>query len=130
MGEAFRLGGFGMIPTTIVGLLLIAAAVQCARRPDPRRFRIVRYLSLLTMLVGSLGFVSGVIKSFLAAGQADLRELPSYVVTGVGEALNCIGLGLSMLVIAWIAAAIGAYRDGARDRESAGSATLTDPHRP
>jgi hypothetical protein len=126
MGEAFRLGGFGMYPTAIAGLVLVAAAVQCARQPDVRRFRIVRHLSVLTLLVGTLGFISGVIKSFSAAAGADPKELAGLVITGVGESLHNIGLSLVMLVMAWIAASVGAYRSGAKPQ----GVELTDPHGP
>jgi hypothetical protein len=126
MGEAFRLGGWGMYPTAIVGLVLVAAAVQCARQPDARRFRLVRHLSVLTFLVATLGFITGVIKSFIAAGSAEPHELGGLVITGVGESLNNIGLGLVLLVIASIAASVGAYRAGSRSD----GAELTDPHGP
>jgi hypothetical protein len=126
MGEAFRLGGWGMYPTTIAGLVLIAAAVQCARQPDVRRFRLVRHLSVLTFLVATLGFTTGVIKTFVTASSADPHELGGLVIGGVGESLNNIGLGLVMLVIAWIAASVGAYRAGSKPQ----GAELTDPHGP
>ena len=128
MGEAFRLGGWGMYPTAIAGLVLLAAAVQYARSPEPRRMHLVRCLSVLTALVGALGFVAGVIKTLLGAAQGaggDPRELAGWVVQGVGESLNCIGLTIGMLVMSWLAASVGAYRAGGR---RAGGAELADPH--
>ena len=127
MGEAFRLGGWAMFPTAIAGLVLVVAAVQYARSPDARRIHLVRCLSVLTALAGTLGFVTGSIKTLLGAGEGagDPRELAGWVVTGVGEALNCLGLALTCLVIAWIAASVGAYR--AAGRRTAG-AELSDPH--
>lgn len=127
MGEAFRLGGWGMYPTAIAGLVLVVSAVQYARSPDARRIHLVRCLSVLTALVGLLGFVAGVIKTLLGAAQGagDPRELAGWVVQGVGESLNCIGLAIGMLVMAWIAASAGAYR--ASGRRAVG-AELSDPH--
>jgi hypothetical protein len=125
MSEAFRLGGWGMYPTALVGLVLVAAAIQCACQPRPRQFRIVRHLSVLTGLVACLAFVSGVIRSFTCAYELDPRELGGVVVTGVGESLHNVGLGLALLAIAWTAASVGAYRAGKSD-----AAELTDPHGP
>jgi hypothetical protein len=125
MLDAFRNGGWGMYPTTIAGLVLIAAAVRYARQPDPRRLQVVRALSLLVFLVACLGFVAGVINSFaFATDKPD--ELAVYVVSGVGESLNCIGLGLAMLVIATIIRTYGVSRGGA----PSGGAELHDPHAP
>jgi hypothetical protein len=44
-------------------------------------------------------------------------------VIGVGESLANVALAMVMLVMAWIATSVGAYRSG-----SQGSATLHDPH--
>jgi hypothetical protein len=125
MGEAFRLGGWGMYPTLIAGVVLVACALGYAVRPDARRFRIVRNLSVLTFLVGALGCTSGVIKAFTSSGDADPRELPGLVVVGFGESLCNIGLALVALVMAWIAASVGAYRSGSAARSPA---EIVDPH--
>ena len=66
MIDAFHLGGWGMYPTTLAGLALLFAAIQWTREPDRRRWQIVRSLRGLTMLFSSLGFVTGVIKSFIS----------------------------------------------------------------
>jgi hypothetical protein len=124
MGEAFRLGGWGMYPTAIAGLVLVSFAVRYALAPDPGRALVVRRLMLLTFLVGTLGFTVGVIKSFLAAGGLTASELGAHVVVGVGESLHCIGLALVSLVMATIATTAGAARRGAAEAE------LADPHAP
>jgi hypothetical protein len=122
MGEAFRLGGWGMYPTCVVGLILLVAAGRHAWNPTQRRASVVRSLSMLTFLTSTLGFVTGCIKSFIAAGDAP-GELGKYVVVGVGESLNNIGLGLCLLVMAWTAHSIGAARLGAKSN----AADLVDP---
>jgi hypothetical protein len=127
MGESFRLGGWGMYPTALAGLVLVAAAFRCAHRPDAQRFRIVRHLSVLTGLVACLAFVSGVIRSFTCLDNLDPHDLGRPVI-GVGESLCNVGLGLVMLVIAWIATSVAAYRVGANANSEA--AELTDPHGP
>lgn len=114
MQEAFRLGGWGMYPTTIIGLVLIAVAIQYALDPQARYRRLARTLAVLTSFSSLLGFTVGVVKTFLAAGRADF-ELPAFhtMLIGVGESLHNVALGLCMLVCAWIAVAIGTARSGA-----------------
>jgi hypothetical protein len=115
MGDAFRLGGWGMYPTAIAGLVLIFCALRYASAPDAMRALVVRRLSILTFLAGALGTCAGVIKTCTHAQLGD-------VVVGIGESLNCVGLALMTLVIAGIASTIGAARKAAPDAE------LTDPH--
>jgi hypothetical protein len=107
MTEAFHMGGWGMYPTLISGLVLLATAIGFAISPDARRRALVRALATLTMLVGTLGFVSGVIKTFTSCA-------PTFQIAlqGVGESLANIGLALVMLVAAGIATAIGVGRRG------------------
>lgn len=124
MGEAFRLGGWGMYPTALVGVVLIVVAALYAARPDARRMHVVRCLSVLTFFVSMLGFVTGVIKAFTSIDESVGPELGNLVVMGVGESLHNIGLGLVSLVMAWTAVSIGA----ARNRASSRGAELTDPH--
>jgi hypothetical protein len=107
MTEAFHLGGWGMYPTLVSGLVLIGMAFGFAIAPDPRRRALVRALAMLTFLCGTLGFVTGMIKSCLACTSSF-----EYVVRGFGESLNNIGLALCTLVIAGIGTAIGAARQG------------------
>src|SRR5688500_14010609 len=109
MSEAFRLGGWGMYPTTIAGLILIYFALRYAAAPDATKNLVVRRLMLLTFLSGCLGFVTGVIKSFTSELSADFSR---DVVTGIGESLTNVGLGLVFLVAATIATTVGAARRG------------------
>ena len=123
MMEAFRLGGFGMYPTLVAGIFLVATAVRYARKPERDALPLIGQLSILTALVGTLGFVSGVIHCFIACGNASPSELQNFVVVGTGESLCNIGLALVMLVMARIATSVGTWRSGSR-----GPATLHDPH--
>lgn len=123
MMEAFRLGGFGMYPTLVAGVLLVASAIRYAHKPEHEAPPLIYQLSVLTALVGTLGFISGVIHTFIACGQASPNELQNFVVVGTGESLCNIGLALVMLVMARIATSLGAYRWGSR-----GPAALHDPH--
>ena len=104
---------------------MIAAGLYAAR-PDLRRLHVVKCLSVLTLLVSCLGFVTGVIKSFTSIGDSTLDDIGKVVVMGVGESLTNIGLGLVMLVMAWIATSIGATRSRPTTRST--GAELRDPH--
>lgn len=126
MSEAFRLGGWGMYPITIAGLVLIATSARYAIAPDPRRLALTRRLMLLTVLVSLLGFTAGMIRCLISAADLPGPEVPQLVAVGAGEALNTIGLGLGMLVLGTIGLCVGAARTGT-DR---GASTLTDPHQP
>ncbi len=123
MTDAFHMGGFGMYPTLVAGILLVITAVRYARKPERDALALIGQLSILTALVGTLGFISGVIHCFVACGSASPSELQNFVVAGTGESLCNIGLALVMLVIARIATSYGAYRSGSRE-----PVALHDPH--
>jgi hypothetical protein len=117
MQEAFRLGGWGMYPTTFIGLVLLAAAVQYMRQPNARRWLVLRHLNVLVGMSALLGFVAGCINTFTHVE----GDKPWIAIIGVGESLVNVGLGLCMLILARIITALGAARDG----ESASE--LVDP---
>jgi hypothetical protein len=124
MGEAFRLGGWGMYPTTFIGLILLAAAFRFAASPLRGRLAPIAALGVLVTLSSCLGFVTGVIKTFSAAGPLEPNERGGVVIMGIGESLHNIGLGLVLLVLATIGVVIGLTRSPRRaDR----GADLVDP---
>ena len=122
MQEAFRLGGWGMYPTLFVGVVLMIAAARFAMNPRGRLHTIIA-LGVLTSFVSALGFVTGVIKTMLSAGEIDPNAPGHVVIVGVGESLNNIGLGLCQLVIATLLVVIGLSR-----RARSGEAAAVDPH--
>lgn len=122
MGEAFRLGGWGMYPTLIVGVLLVGAAVGYARRPERRRLVLIVWLQALTLLVGTLGFVAGMIRAARIAGESPAPS--ATILVGLSEALHNVGLALGLVIIAGIGGAVGLAR--AR-RAARGGAELVDP---
>lgn len=109
MVEAFHLGGFGMYPTLFFGVLLLVASVRYAIKPENRYIPLQVSLGILTLLSGALGFVTGVINSFMAMGDVvpDKRWVWMF---GVAESLHCIGLALILAVLAGIATSIGSLR--------------------
>lgn len=122
MMEAFRLGGWGMYPTLVSGIFLFVAAVRYARSADRAALPLLKNLSILTALVGSLGFVTGVIKTFTSCAGGSAGDIQQWVVVGTGESLCNVGLAMIALVMARIAMSIGSYRAGKT------GASLVDPH--
>jgi len=119
MGDAVHHGGWGMYPTLVVGVVLVACAIRYARNPETGRGDLVRHLSRLTFLVGSLGTVTGTIKSFMS--MEDTTPI-NYALVGLGESLNCVAFGMCMMILAGIITAVG------KARLKAAAADLTDPH--
>jgi len=109
MLEAFRNGGWGMIPTTIFGLLLVAASIRYSMSPEKRFVPLQISLGIMTISCGALGFVTGVMKSFSFMGNAAPDDRWIWTL-GVGESLNNLALALGLVTLATLAASIGAYR--------------------
>ncbi|WP_437759913.1 hypothetical protein [Sorangium sp. So ce1389] len=109
MAEAFHMGGWGMYPTLVFGLLLLAASVRYAISPERRFVPLQISLGILTLVSGGLGFVSGTIKSLTLVGAVPPDERWLWIV-GLGESLHNVGLALALLILSSLAATVGAYR--------------------
>jgi hypothetical protein len=109
MGDAFREGGWTMLPTTMFGLLLLAAAVRYALSPERRFVPLQMSLGVMTIACGALGFVMGVMKSFSAMGGVEPDKRWIWLL-GVGESLNNVAVAFALVTAAAVAASIGAYR--------------------
>ncbi len=109
MGEAFSMGGWGMFPTAIFGLMLVAASIRYAMSPERRFVPIQVSLGVVTLASGGLGFVTGMIKSALAIEGAGPDRRWIWVL-GMGESLNNVALALALLTVAALAASVGAAR--------------------
>jgi len=114
-----------MYPTLMVGALLVIMAARFAANPARGRLPVVLSLGVLTFIVGSLGFVTGAIKTMIAAGDLPPGEVGKIVAIGLGESLNNIGLALCLLVLAGIGTVVGLSR---RNCAGDNSASAVDPH--
>lgn len=109
MIEAFHLGGWGMYPTLVFGLLMLAASTRYAISPERRFVPLQVSLGIMTLMGGSLGFVTGLIKTFTSMAEVKPDDRWFWML-GVGESLNCLGLALMLLVLASLASSVGALR--------------------
>src|SRR5438034_1027744 len=111
MREFFTEGGFGMYPTLGFGLLMIAVGAFYAARPERRFVPLLVALGVLTLAGGSLGFVTGVMKSFTAAADYQPRDMAgALAMKGTAESLCNLALALILTVFSAIAASLGAWR--------------------
>jgi hypothetical protein len=121
MSEAFRLGGWGMFPTAFAGLILVVCSWRFAMSGQRARLGLVKWLYVLTGLAGTLGFVTGMIKTFIAAGQLPPEDSVRIAMIGLGESAHNLGLALAMMILATIGVAVG-------HRKPAQTGSLVDPH--
>jgi hypothetical protein len=109
MREFFVLGGWGMWPTLLFGALMIAAGIRYATRPEKRFVPLLISLGVMTVVSGSLGFATGLAKSLLGLyGLAPEKHY--YALLGLGESLMDVVLALILVVLATMAATVGAWR--------------------
>ena len=110
MLESFRLGGPGMIPTAFFGLLLVGAALRYAAKPDTKQLPLQIALGVLTLAMGGLGFVMGLVKTTTNLGGLEPPIAMKIATVGFGESLCNVGLALALLTVAAMATCIGAAR--------------------
>ena len=114
--DAFHEGGWGMWPTLLFGLVLVAAALRYAIRPEPIWHRRIKALGVVTLGSGCLGFVTGAIATARFVGRALSSPTPSPIdlnhagLLGLGESANNLSLALVFVVCAALAATIGTFR--------------------
>jgi len=72
-------------------------------RETPKLEGWVQFLAVfgnISVLVGLLGTISGMIKSFGGVAKADAATKSAELAKGISEALNCTGFGLFVAIIA------------------------------
>jgi hypothetical protein len=103
----FKLGGFGMIPTTIAGLIGIVVGLLAVYRPTPRKAAALKSLPLLIMLAAVCGMASGMSAvgshlddpAFLRSRGLSGDALFTVGFVGTGEAMVNLWWGGSFAII-------------------------------
>lgn len=103
-------GGFGMYPTTIFGILLVAAAVVYLLRLKRDFARLILSLGLLTLVSGALGSGMGIINTFHYLQRVAPAEQFKLAALGCAESLNNMVLALIFLAFALLLVCIGSVR--------------------
>jgi biopolymer transport protein ExbB len=86
-----------------------AAMDEAALRELPRISKRTPYLAMLAnlaTLLGLLGTITGMIKSFGAAAGADASRKASLLAEGISEAMNCTAFGIAIAVVGLIGFAV------------------------
>jgi hypothetical protein len=88
---------------------MIGAAIPYALKPDRRFVPLQVSLGIMTLVAGSLGFVTGLIKSLGAIHQVPEGQRFIWLI-GLGESLNNVALALALVVLAAAVISVGALR--------------------
>lgn len=115
MAEAFRLGGWGMYPILVFGVLFIGATLWYAVNPERKRLLLPGVMGLVTMTSAMLGFFTGVLKTL--DGAANMPNSIQVAMIGVSESLNDLCFGFVWLVMGGLVVAAGAFRAGRQKPE-------------
>jgi hypothetical protein len=110
--DHFRDGGWGMFPTVFFGLVLLGVAARYAVSPERRFLPLLIGLGTLTLAVGALGFVTGLIETchYVGVDAERLRNSTTLAIMGFGESLNNVAFALVFIVLAALGASYGAFR--------------------
>ncbi len=114
--EFFRDGGWGMYPTTLFGILLLAAGVAYAALPERRFVPLLVSLGVVVFGSGCLGCVTGFVSTFRYIQQVPEAKQSMTTLLGVSESLNNLVLAFIFIVLSTLIASVGALRLGLRSR--------------
>jgi hypothetical protein len=109
--DFFKAGGFGMYPTLVFGLLLLAACVLYAMRPNARQARLAIALGIVTFAAGLLGAFSGMATSAHFIPLVPKGDQVEVLALGFAESLHDVVLALMIIVLGGLIATVGAFRD-------------------
>jgi hypothetical protein len=91
----FKLGGFGMIPTTVLGLIALSVGIWAVLQPTPARAVALRHLCTLVLISSFIGMATGMTTvglhlddtAFLKAKGIAGDALTTVGFVGTGEAM-------------------------------------------
>lgn len=110
MSDFFVAGGWGMYPTLLAGLALLATSIVYARRPERRYVPLMASLGIFTLIAGGLGFITGLMACLSRYGGPSAGHEPTLITFGIQEALHNIVLALLLSMLAALFASVGAWR--------------------
>lgn len=110
MQDAFIAGGWGMYPTLIAGLALVATCLQYARRPDSRYVPLMLSLGVFTLMAGALGFTTGLIHLLQYYTAPGAEYGTRILFAGFYESLHNVVLALLLSTLGALLASVGAWR--------------------
>ncbi len=122
MTNFFRDGGWGMYPTTIFGVLLVAASLAYAIFPQRRFVPLVVSMGVVTFGSGCLGCVTGFVNTFRYVGEVAADKQHAITLLGIAESLNNVVLAFMFLVFTSLIVSVGALRQGLSKKEAAAEA--------
>jgi hypothetical protein len=105
---SFHEGGWGMFPTSVLGVLLLVGCAAYVLRPGTRTMALIIWLGLATVSSGVLGTTVGFINTLREASRS-LDPL-RFAVTGCGESLNVLALSIVFATMAMLLAAARVLR--------------------
>ena len=119
MAQFYMEGGWGMYPTTLFGVLLVAAGLAYAALPERRFVPLLVSLGVVVFGSGLLGTVTGFIATFGYVGRVPEAQQRAITLAGVSESLNNLVLAFIFIVLATLIASVGALRIGLRSKPGA-----------
>jgi hypothetical protein len=106
----FRDGGWGMYPTSIFGVIFLAASLLYAWKPEKRFVPLLLSLGVVTFASGLLGLAVGTITTFRYVAGTPPPEQHTLTLIGLAESSNNIVLALVVIVISGLLASVGGVR--------------------
>jgi uncharacterized membrane protein len=116
--DRFKDGGWGMYPTLVFGLVLLATSVRFAQSSERRLVPLLVVLNWLTLTSGALGFLTGLVVTARALAGPGIEETTRIAFEGFSESLYNMVFALLFAMIAALAATLGAWKI-ARARDAA-----------
>jgi hypothetical protein len=113
---AFILGGLGMYPILVTGLIIVVASIRYALDGEPIRLRFIVATAVAMFAMMMFWTLCDVVIMFrgMHAAQVTADKARTALEEGLSAVINQWGLGLLAISLAAIAVAIGTYRAGAR----------------
>ncbi|MGC4117636.1 MAG: hypothetical protein QM765_24385 [Myxococcales bacterium] len=116
MSDFWLAGGWGMYPTALFGVLLVAAGVCYAIFPERRFVPLLVSLGVVVFGSGMLGTVTGFTTTFRYIEKVPADQQHTITLLGISESLNNIILAFVFIVLATLIAAVGALRLGLKSK--------------